>query len=586
MLENQRRFRLNFRPEKMSTPPEIRVPEKSLSDEDLRALARRHGLIFRRFRARIERENFQREQRELIYSTARQVAAEMSARSRATSAPAPRHDPAPAENSSGKRDDFSEEKSATNSVSHAENFRHGKHFAPPPPESAVTKFFKKIGGGSLSLSLALHTLLIVFAFFWVVAVHVAPEEKPPTFFATGAGGGRGGERPSYDDVQSQRRSAGKIRAGANIHKIVSNKTKPSLTLPDVATPLPLAETLSTGLSVASAAGRLGGVLSSGSGGGLGGGVGRGIGTGIGNGRNFVSKFQTTQKILGTNVTAEKLAVYFDVSPSMTEVVPVVEKEILKKFPKADVFRVFGCGMSNQSVRVLPSEKSWLAEKARLLKKFDSEKKSIPRSALKKTVRKKSRDNFPGGFFEEDQTWVEALSSYGKALVERWSLASGGNDLGRWLSMTISEGGYDAIFVFADFQDYHDGEISQESELLERWATQARANGQRVYFFTTEMFPSKIFRALAQYTGGDIAIPKETAKASATARRTKDEIKAWERTVKKASRNSVAIPVSEEKIDDEKISGTDDDFSSEEFDEETDAGTDGNASGGAFGENFL
>lgn len=564
MLENQRRFRLNFRSEKMATPPEIRAPEKSLSDEDLRALARRHGLIFRRFRARIERENFQREQRELIYSTARQVAAEMSARSRATNDSVPRADPAPVENSSEKRDDFPEEKNATNSVSHAENFHHGKHFAPPPPEFAVTKFFKRIGGGSLSLSLALHTLLIVFAFFWVVAVHVEPEEKLPTFFATGAGGGRGGERPSYDDVQAQRRSAGKIRAGANIHKIVSNRTKPSLTLPAVATPLPSAETLSSGLSAASAAGRLGGVLSSGSGGGLGGGVGRGIGTGIGNGRNFVSKFQTTQKILGTNVTAAKLAVYFDVSPSMTAVIPVVEKEILKKFPKADVFQFFGCGMSDDCARVVPSEKSWLVEKERLLKKFDSEKKSLPRSTLKKNARKKSRDNFSDGFFEADQAWLDALSSYGKALAERWALSSGGGDLGRWLSMTISEGGYDAIFVFADFQDYQDGGISKESATLGRWITQARANGQRVYFFTTEMFPPKIFRALAQYTGGDIAIPKETSKNSDIARRTKDEIKDWERAVKKASRNPVDIPAFEE----------------------TDAGTDGSASGGAFGENFL
>lgn len=550
-------------------PPPDEKDAEFLSDEELRTLARRHSAHFRKFQETRRRERERRERERELRTLAARIETVMLRSAPPLAAPrmlVPGSDvvPAPEAPRSGRTSEPPKRARGhaagspfypvPRPVAHDER----RKFEPPPEASPVARFLRRIGAGGLTVSLIFHAGLVIFALFWVVTSYVAPKEEPPEFFATGSGGGRGGARPSYADVQSSRRSAGKIGAARAERKIVSKVAKTSIALPETPA-LPMHSALSGAFSPAGTPRGSFGDLSSGGGGGLGGGLGKSTGAGVGDGRNFVGKFKTTQKILGTNVTADKLAVYMDASGSMTEVIPLVRREILKKFPTADVYEFFGCGMSNLPDETFPPSKSWMRERARLLKNFAREKKPSALSAAKKIAKKKSRLSALG----VDSAWTEALSGYGKALMETNAGPDlGVFDLGKWLDMVISDGGYDAIFVFADFQDYRDEGIPNEAQVRERWINSARLHGQRFYFFTTEMLPQSIFRDLSAFTGGEIAIPKETSKHSRPARET-------EKFLKNKAFRAAPVAMPPELSEREKDAAEDEDvpFEAEEDDED-------------------
>lgn len=543
----------------MPAPSRIPPSAQSLSEEDLRALARRHAAHLRKFQRRREREKDRIEQQAAMLAFAQQLAAMGAARPGGNLSAEKSADSDPARTAVA-RVPAAAEKKERDPRSRAE----ARHFAPAPEPSAASKFLRNLGVEGLSFSLVFHAALCMCALFWVVSTYVDDEpESPPTFFATGSGGGRGGDRPSYADVQASRRSAGKIGAGTRAHKIVSKAKAAKITLPEmpeIALPSPS----SGDFSLRSLArGIASGELSSGSGGGLGGGVGRGLGAGIGGGRNFVGKFRMTQTILGTDVTAERLAVYLDNSGSMTEVIPVVRDEILKKFPTADVYEFSGCGISDFSVPAADpgEEKFWKGRRARLLNVYAEEKRPSKMRAASRKLTRAARKN--GGV----PAWRELLSSYGKALLGAWANDDAyffGMDLGRWLNMTITDGGYDALIVFADFQDYRDGLLGSENEALARWLRLSREHGQRLYFFTTEMMPQSIFLTLADFSGGDVALPKETAKETSAAKDTKNALRRRKPSALPAGfgETPAAVPAA-----DEEDAVPAEDFSDEGFSEE-------------------
>lgn len=526
------------------------VPEPKdalLSDEELRSLARLHAAQFRKFRENRRRERALRERENELRTLANRMAATMQFYappiSETTTPPRTNNARVPASATVVKKTAGTPAPAKRPAIPLPR--KNYAHFAPSFATTPVARFLQKIGAGGLSVSLIFHFVLIVCALFYVVSTYVETKEEPPEFFATGRGGGRDGDRPSYADVQASRRSAGKFNTAKREHKIVSKSAKSAIALPEMPE---LPRTALFTLAPASNALEFGN-LSSGTGGGLGGGIGAGTGIGIGAGRNFVGKAKTTQKILGTNVTAEKLAVYMDNSGSMTEVIPVVRKEILKKFPTADVYEFFGCGMHQLPDEALPASKSWQRERTRLLKKFSVEKKaSDARAAARKIAAQQKKNAKKNNFgYSTEETWRLALSSYGTALLNEF--LKGGDhsvNLGTWLDTVVTDGGYDAIFVFADFQDYTDGSLSNEETVRERWLNSAREHGQRFYFFTTEMMPQKIFCSLAELTDGDIAIPKETAKRSFEAQETEHALK----NLKQNKKSSVPADATKELPEDD------------------------------------
>ena len=545
------------------------IPDKKnelLSDEELRSLARRHAAQFRNFRERRRRERELREREFELRSLASRAFAAGSfhaSQNSETPPPAPRKS-VPASKKTVEKNAAPHVPARRPAIPFPRKKR--ARFAPALSATPLAKFLRKIGAEGLSASLILHLGLIIFALFWVVSTYVeTKEDTPPEFFFSGSGGGRDGDRPSYADVQATRRNAGKINAARREHKIVSKVAKSSVVLPEMpALPHTTTFTLAPARSTPAF-----GNLSSGSGGGLGGGIGAGTGVGIGGARNFVGKIKTTQKILGTNVTAEKLAVYMDNSGSMTTVIPIVRAEILKKFPTADVYEIFGCRMNRLPDEALRPTKSWTRERNNLLKKFSREKKALDnRAAARKIEARQKKNSRKNGFLENDSdtSWTLGLSSYGTALLNE---LLGGDvhaiDLGNWLDAVVTDGGYDAIFVFADFQDYADGELSNEETVQKRWLNSARKHEQRFYFFTTEMMPQNIFRTLAERTGGEIAIPKETAKQSFEAQLTAKELK----KLKQRKKPTVPADSAKQNFDDEE-SEEEENFDESENEETADA----------------
>ena len=138
-------------------------------------------------------------------------------------------------------------------------------------------FWRRIGGEGLTVSLAVHLLLILLAAFWVVATVTTSAKRDPDSFSTGAGGGNGGERVTKDRQKTKPR---------NVKAMTKSPTR--ITSKSATNPLAVAALPPAPMSPITG-GLLSGSGSKGFGGGAGGGIGAGLGAGRG-GRNFVSMF--------------------------------------------------------------------------------------------------------------------------------------------------------------------------------------------------------------------------------------------------------------------------------------------------------
>ncbi|MFM7209204.1 MAG: hypothetical protein ACKOY8_05225, partial [Verrucomicrobiota bacterium] len=150
---------------------------------------------------------------------------------------------------------------------------------PPPPsgdapeapsaknQSVVTvrprgSFWRRLGGEGLTVSLAIHALLVLLAAAWVVSEITTQTKKDPNTFATGAGGGSGGERVNNQPRKVQPKNVKNM--AKTTARITSKSSTSSIALPD----LPPAASMSSMIS-----GMMGGGSSKGFGGGSGGGIG-------------------------------------------------------------------------------------------------------------------------------------------------------------------------------------------------------------------------------------------------------------------------------------------------------------------------
>ncbi|MDR2981933.1 MAG: hypothetical protein LBV12_06760 [Puniceicoccales bacterium] len=151
---------------------------------------------------------------------------------------------------------------------------------PESPEEPL-KLRKKwswsnFGGDGFLVSLALHIVLALIAIFWVYKTLVVAPPEDPTTFATGAGGGTGGEKRNNFEHRITPKNARSMVKTPN--KITVKGASSSIALPDMP---------NMGMSAFESGALMGG-SSKGIGGGAGGGEGTGIGVGRGGGRNFVS----------------------------------------------------------------------------------------------------------------------------------------------------------------------------------------------------------------------------------------------------------------------------------------------------------
>ncbi|MBP7948853.1 MAG: terpene cyclase/mutase family protein [Verrucomicrobiales bacterium] len=137
-------------------------------------------------------------------------------------------------------------------------------------------YWKRIGGGSLMLSLLIHIVFILIAIFLITFVIKTKKDDENVDFLPGGGGGG---KSTEAKVASKRRAVSMSQPKS---RIAANVTSSSVTLPDVQTMS--ADTTMTGLTMPTAGGvggGEGGLRGKGKGGLLGDGYGKGVGPGHG-----------------------------------------------------------------------------------------------------------------------------------------------------------------------------------------------------------------------------------------------------------------------------------------------------------------
>ncbi len=144
---------------------------------------------------------------------------------------------------------------------------------PPLADSSVllrpkVSYWRKLGGGSLTISIIVHAIFLAVGLVWVLAIIPPEKEKIVDFKSSGEGGGA----PKAPSAKSQQRMA-----NASLQRVSAVGMSSSFSLPEPS----LGSALSSLGSLAPAGG--GGIGGSGSGGGEGAGKGRGLGAGIGDG---------------------------------------------------------------------------------------------------------------------------------------------------------------------------------------------------------------------------------------------------------------------------------------------------------------
>lgn len=168
------------------------------------------------------------------------------------------------------------------------------------PENRFLAYWRKMGGGSLTLSIAIHAILLAVALF--VVWEQITREPPPVEFLSGGGGGTEGNTK----INEKRRQMMVNRAPSV--RIASSVAGGSVVLPDTSSSMVSMSTLSA------AGGKMSG--SPGSGGGWGGGKGGGTGTGTGIGSGLGRGGGFTAKFLGLTTTGNNIIFCIDTSGSM------------------------------------------------------------------------------------------------------------------------------------------------------------------------------------------------------------------------------------------------------------------------------
>lgn len=341
-------------------------------------------------------------------------------------------------------------------------------------------FWMRIGGQGLTISLALHAFLLLVFAVWVVTTITDTATTQPDTFATGAGGGNKGDKAVIRDHKVVPRQAKNL--ANNAARITSKSSTASVALPDLPT-----STMSSMVSGMTAGGS-----SKGFGGGSGGGIGSGKGMGVGNARNFVGK-----PVMGARIMASKIAVYLDASGSMRPYLDRVEAEIRRQFPEADIFRYNGIWTNVIDGEVIGGRKY----------KLDSGMEPPQDSA---------------SFSTDPKT----LTNEGKALFRKWDEHWRRGSVGGWLDVMMRDRNYDALILFSDFQDgftqydkareviYQEsvrGSVNNRKDRDARWekewitafAKAQAGEGPRLYCFTTQVMPQKLFATCVEVSGGDM-----------------------------------------------------------------------------------
>ncbi len=159
-------------------------------------------------------------------------------------------------------------------IFHPEAVTHFEEVKPPHP---FVKMWRRMGGGSLTLSLAIHAGIILLAGIVVVSSQMVEKEVD---FLPGGGTAQGAEASAEMKHQVQQKKRSSLNKSLPMKKIVSNSTTSEVSLPEAPPDLLDVPDVSSTLG--------GGSMGSGGFGKAGAGGGFGTGMGIGGAAGFVS----------------------------------------------------------------------------------------------------------------------------------------------------------------------------------------------------------------------------------------------------------------------------------------------------------
>lgn len=363
---------------------------------------------------------------------------------------------------------------------------------PAPEPQAKPSLFRhrvfRLGGQGLAVSLLVHGLLLFLATAWVVSV-ATDQKKDPNTFATGAGGGHGGERAIAQKTKAKPNAPKSLTKSAT--KLTSKNANSSIALPEM-------PDLSRAALSAMA------TPSKGFGGGTGGGVGGAAGLGKG-GKNF-----TGRSVMGVKISGAHIAVYFDNSASMSPYLAGVEKQIKAQFPSADVFRYFGIFNLNLDGEVVGGKPN---------QKYPIE--TVEQIAASRNGGLRAAVNDPG-----------KLSPAGRNMLASKDAQFRVGGVGAWIDIMLAQKQYDAIVIFSDFEDgiqqyrskgqsiprlVFDADLPGSSDMRtdeekaweERWvktfALAAEHKAPRLYLYSTSKEPQQLYQRCVGASGGEFKI---------------------------------------------------------------------------------
>ncbi|MGC4013700.1 MAG: hypothetical protein QM755_04165 [Luteolibacter sp.] len=206
---------------------------------------------------------------------------------------------------------------------------------PTPAPAGRQSFWKKLGGGSLSISIAIHAILLSIGVIWIFQIIPETKKEDVDFMPKGGGGGS----PGVKEISNKKQRATMTTANAPRMAAKGVTSSFSLPEPDSASAMSSLGSLSSG----SLSGGLGG-------GGSGGGRGDGNGTGFGNGSgpglggNAAGIKPFAGVMFGNQVKARSIGVVLDISGSMTPHLAKVIKELDRVAEGSPLLLHVGCGI--------------------------------------------------------------------------------------------------------------------------------------------------------------------------------------------------------------------------------------------------
>ena len=360
------------------------------------------------------------------------------------------------------------------------------HIEQSRPPNRFVKFWRTIGGGSLTLSIAIHVGLFLLA---GAILLVQQMEEKQVDFLPGGGTQQGAEASSELAERVQIKKQQKLNKKTPMARVVSTSIDAEITLPDV--PLDM-------ISLPDMGSLAGGKLGSGGfgSGGTGGGFGNGNGMGGMSGMAFkpIMMFGMEMK------DVRKIAVVMDVSRSMTRYLPIVVKELDRVAKGSNVVLYFGCGVTTPRGKTRLDDKPILTSDDRFDAYWQLWQGKTPLNTPIADVKA----------MKYDPAKPMPLEDIYKLMKERpntWYIDFNGITYAQGALMSNEVKEADAIYWFADFQDRADANMM--GDVVKRM----KARKQKLYIHATIQGRNfdVIKEGIVIPTGGevvDVELPKK------------------------------------------------------------------------------